>query len=282
MMTARTTTSPALSVRLLGRLEITACGLPVRLAGRHAQALAALLALRPRPRLRDAIAADLWPDFDGPSASSLRQALWLVRTGLVASGVDPDVVLEVGQDTLGLRPEIELETDVASFEALVAEGSQSAGRALPLYRGDLAEGLGHECFAADRERLSDLYEDALVAVAETRLAADDVTGARSAASLVLARDPLREEAHNVLIAVYGRTGSRSQVIRQYRRVCEVLRTELAVAPLPETDATYRAALANAIRRSQDRAAAIAPAEERRGPRRVFERSPLARVLAPSA
>jgi DNA-binding SARP family transcriptional activator len=241
------------------------------------------MALRPRPRLRDAIAADLWPDFDGPSASSLRQALWLVRTGLAASGVEPDTVLEVGQDTLGLRPELELETDVASFERLVAEGPASVGSALALYRGDLAEGLGHECFAADRERLSDLYEDALVALAEARLEAGDITAARTAATQVLARDPLREEAHSVLIAVYGRSGTRSQVVRQYRRVCEVLRTELAVAPLPETDATYRTALANTIRRSKDRAAAMAADPTARGgARRVFDRSTLARVLSPSA
>jgi DNA-binding SARP family transcriptional activator len=275
-MTAAQTAQPTLSIRLLGRLEIVACDQPVRLAGRHAQALAALLALRPRPRLRDAIAADLWPDFDGPSASSLRQALWLVRTGLAAAGVEPDVVLEVGQDTLGLRPELELETDVASFASMVADGVQSAGRALELYRGDLAEGLGHECFAADRERLSDLYEDALVAVAESRLAVRDFVGARTAASLVLARDPLREEAHGVLIAAYGQTGSRSQVVRQYRRVCDVLRTELAVTPLPETEAIYRTALANAVRRSKERAADLAPS---RGARRVFDRSTLARVLA---
>src|SRR4029450_1619391 len=95
-MTAAQTAQPTLSIRLLGRLEIVACDQPVRLAGRHAQALAALLALRPRPRLRDAIAADLWPDFDGPSASSLRQALWLVRAGLSASGVGAQRVLEVG------------------------------------------------------------------------------------------------------------------------------------------------------------------------------------------
>jgi DNA-binding SARP family transcriptional activator len=273
---------PALSVRLLGRLEIVACDRPVRLAGRHAQALAALLALRPRPRLRDAIAADLWPDFDGPSASSLRQALWLVRTGLGACGVDPDAILEVGQDTLGLRQELALNTDVASFESLVGDGPHSAGRALGLYRGDLAEGLGHECFAADRERLSDLYEDALVAVAEARLAAGDYAGAREVASLALARDPLREEAHIVLIAAYGQAGSRSQVVRQYRRVCDVLRAELAVGPLPETEATYRAALAATVRRSKDRAAAIAAETDRRGTRRVFDRSTLTRVLAPSA
>jgi DNA-binding SARP family transcriptional activator len=277
-MTTNTTTPPTLAVRLLGRLEIVACGQPVRLAGRHAQALAALLALRPRPRLRDAIAADLWPDFDGPSASSLRQALWLVRTGISAAGVEPDAVLEVGQDTLGLRPELELDTDVAQFEDLVGDGPQAAGRALALYRGDLAEGLGHECFAADRERLSDLYEDALIEVAEARLLVGDVSGARNAASQALARDPLREEAHGILIVSYGQAGTRSQVVRQYRRLCEVLRTELAVGPLPETDAAYRTALAETVRRSRDRAAAIAPLQGRG--RRVFDRSTLARVLSP--
>ena len=275
-----TATQPNLMVHLLGRLEIVACGQPVRLAGRHAQALAALLALRPRPRLRDAIAADLWPDFDGPSASSLRQALWLVRTGLAASGVEPDSVLEVGQDTLGLKPELALETDVATFEQLVEAGPGTAVRALDLYRGDLAEGLGHECFAADRERLSDLYEDALVDVAEARLESGDMVGARSAATQVLARDPLREEAHAVLIAAYGQAGSRSQVVRQYRRLCDVLQAELAVTPLPETDATYRAALDDTFRRSRARAATVAPAAKAGG-RRVFDRATLARVLSPS-
>jgi DNA-binding SARP family transcriptional activator len=274
--------TPRLTIRLLGRFEIVAGDRPVRLAGRHAQALAALLALRPRPRLRDAIAADLWPDFDGPSASSLRQALWLVRTGLSASGVEPDRVLEVGQDTLGLHPLLDLETDVAEFEALVADGPLSAAAALALYRGDLAEGLGHECFAADRERLSDLYEDALVSAAEARLAAGDTDGARTAASQVLARDPLREEAHSVLIAAYGQAGTRSQVVRQYRRVCEVLRAELAVAPLPETDEVYRMALAATMRRSRDRAAMMVAQRSNTGGRRVFDRSTLARVLAPSA
>jgi DNA-binding SARP family transcriptional activator len=262
--------TPALRVHLLGRFEVEACGTGIRLAGRHAQALFALLALRPRPRLRDAIAADLWPDFDGPSASSLRQALWLVRTGLVAAGIEPEGLLEVGQDTLGLRREIRLELDVTTFETLVADGPQSAGRALDLYRGDLAEGLGHECFAADRERLSDLYEDALTYVADARLAAGDVAGARAAATMVLARDPLREEAHAVLIAAYGLVGSRSQVVRQYRRLCDILRTELAVLPLPETDAIYRAAIARTVERSADRAA------------RTYQRPTLARVLAPTA
>ena len=111
---------------------------------------------------------------------------------------------------------------------------------MALYGGDLAEGLGHDCFAAERERLADRYEDALANVAAQRLAAGDVDGAREAAERLIARDPLREEAHEVLIAVHGLIGSRSQVVRQYRASAEVLARELAERPLPETDATLSA------------------------------------------
>ena len=59
----------------------------------------------------------------------------------------------------------------------------------------------------------------------------------------------------MLIAVHGLTGSRAQVVRQYRRVSEILARELGEVPLPETDATYRQALARTVERSLERAAA---------------------------
>ena len=242
-----------LAIRLLGRLEISADGLPIRVGGRHAQALIGLLALRPRLRLRDTLAAELWPDADGPSAGALRQALWLVRSSFATAGLNADDWLETDQDTLGIRRDVLLDLDADRFERLALLGeSEDPERAIGLYSGDLLEGLGHECFAADRERLSDLYEDLLAAVAKRRLESGDAIGARRAASELLARDPLREEAHAVLIAVYGQSGTRSQVVRQYRRLSSILRVELAVAPLPETDAAYRAALADATQRSLQR------------------------------
>lgn len=274
-MTDSIMSSVDLTVRLLGRLEIEVGGTPVRLTGRHAQALIALLALLPRPRLRDAIAADLWPDFDGPSGSSLRQALWLVRSNLVAAGIQPDRLLDVGQDTLGLRRDVVVRTDAATFESLATGGPALARDAIGLYRGDLVEGLGHECFATERERLSDLYEDALAAAAEDALAGDDVDTARRYAAMLLARDPIREEAHAVLISAYGRVGSRSQVVRQYRRLCDVLRAELAVGPLPETDVAYREAVARTVGRSAERASVLDRAAGR-------DRPQLTRLLAPSA
>jgi DNA-binding SARP family transcriptional activator len=214
----------------------------------------ALLALRPRPRLRDTLAAELWPEAGVSSAASLRQALWLIRSSLTAAGLEADTWLEADQDTIGLHRAATIELDVDRFERL-ATSAVPADRelALRVYAGDLLEGLGHECFAADRERISDLYEDLLADVAQHRLDRGDIVGARRAASDLLIRDPLREEAHMVLIGVYGQAGSRSQVVRQYRRVCAILHAELEVAPLPETDAAYQTALAVSASRSRDRA-----------------------------
>ncbi len=261
-----------LAIRLLGRLDVLAGDVPVRIGGRHAQALMALLALRPRPRLRDTLAAELWPEAGVPSAASLRQALWLIRSSLNSAGIDADEWLESDQDTIGLHRDAPIELDVDRFERLAtSDVPEDHEQALRMYAGDLLEGLGHECFAADRERLSDLYEDLLATVAQHRLDHGNTLGARRAATELLVRDPLREEAHAVLIAAYGQAGTRSQVVRQYRRVCTILRAELAVTPLPETDAAYRMALAVSASRSRDRAAALR-----------FDPGPFAPVLVSTA
>jgi DNA-binding SARP family transcriptional activator len=244
-----------LRVQLLGRVEVTtADGVGVRLGGRHAQALLALLVLSKRPRSRDALATDLWPDAGGASSVALRQALWLVRNAFNGAGIRPDSILEVEPETIGLRPDALVELDADRFEACARDARCGAETAVELYRGDLVEGLGHECFAAERERLSDLYEDALAEAGELRLERDDLVGARTAAERLLTRDPLREEAHALIITIHGLTGSRSQVVRQYRRLRAILARELEVEPLPETEAIYRLAIMRTIERSRDRAA----------------------------
>ena len=252
----------ALNVHLLGRVEVAADdGMPIRLSGRHAQALFALLVLSRRPRSRDALATDLWPDSDGASSAALRQALWLVRNAFAGAGLSPDAILEVEADTIGLQPDARIELDTDRFEECALNTACATETAVELYRGDLAEGLGHDCFAAERERLSDLFEDTLSDVGEQRLRRGDFAGARRAAEELLARDPLREEAHALLISIHGLTGSRSQVVRQYRRLRAVLDRELAVEPLPETEATYRLALVRTLERSRARAAALGEASK---------------------
>ncbi len=254
-------TPSSLDVTLLGRISAhTAAGREVRLVGRHAQALFTLLVLTGRPRTREAIAADLWPDALGAATGPLRQALYQIRTALVAAGADVDAILEGDAETLGLRRSALHALDIDRFEACTGDPRCAAEVAVELYAGDLAEGLGHDCFAAERERLSDRFEDTLVILARQREVAGDLIGARQAAERLIGRDPLREEAHEVLIAIHGLSGTRSQVVRQYRRLCEVLARELEETPLPETDATYRLALRRARDRSYRRALQIESAD----------------------
>ena len=257
MRHAAPTPAATLHVDLLGRLEVrTATDRVVPLAGRHAQALFALLVLSRRPRSREAIAADLWPESDTSSTGALRQALWLVRHALSDVGIDPAAILEIETETLGIRPSATIHLDSVAFEGCLDAPGCTFEAAVALYRGDLVEGLAHDCFAAERERLADRFEDALALVAERRLASGDLDAASAAAHRLLARDPLREEAHAILIEAHGLAGTRSQVVRQYRRLSSILAAELGEAPLPETDATYQLALQRAVARSRERAADI--------------------------
>lgn len=265
-MIAHATMAPRLDIRLLGRFSVTTDdGREIRLVGRHAQALLTLLALTGRPRTREAIATDLWPEAVGAATGPLRQALYQLRTALVAAGLDPECVLEGDPETLGLRQSAIRSLDTACFEQATNAPVLQPQLAVALYAGDLAEGLGHDCFAAERERLSDRFEDTLAILAARCLDEGDTAGARHAAERLIARDPLREEAHEVLIAVHGLTGTRSQVVRQYRRLREVLARELDERPLPETDATYHVAIARTIARSRERASDL---EETTGGRLV--------------
>jgi DNA-binding SARP family transcriptional activator len=247
-----------LEVRLLGRVELEVAGREVRLASRGAQALLAVLALKPRIRTREAVAAEIWPDGEGSgTTASLRQALWLVRSSFGAAGVGIDPYLDIDAEVIGLRPCAPVQLDVTRFEASSRGPAADPEAAVALYHGDLVECLDLECFAFERERLSDAYEDALALVAEHRLLGGDLDGARDAADELLSRDPLREEAHATLLRVYGRTGSRHQVLRQYRRLVDLLDRELGVEPLPETITTLQAALAETVDRSRQRAASLA-------------------------
>jgi DNA-binding SARP family transcriptional activator len=239
-----------LQIRLFGAIRLAWRGREVRLAGRNARALIAILALERRSRFRDAIAADLWPDLPEPEAgSALRQALWLLKCGMGEAGIDATAVLDSDKERIGLHARCLVELDVARFDECMLGQPIRAEEAIDLYRGDLAEGVNLECVARDRERLADLFEDALAEASRRRLLDGDLAGARAAALHLLRRDPLREEAHMVLIELYGLTGSRSQVSRQYRRLRAILADELNVEPLQETDAVYRLAIRRAAARS---------------------------------
>src|SRR5512147_2706334 len=134
-----------LRVQLLGRVRASWRGRGLRFGSRNAWGLLALLALRPRPRPREMIAADLWPDGSQLSTATLRQALWLMRSGFADVGADPDQLLDVDDEVIGLREGMPVDLDAARFERLALSGPVHCEAAAGLYGGELAEGLTQEC-----------------------------------------------------------------------------------------------------------------------------------------
>ena len=193
---------------------------------RGAQALIAVLALKPRIRTREAVAAEIWPDGDGSGTSaSLRQALWLVRSSFAAAAIPLEPYLIIDAEVIGFQPCAPIDLDVARFEPRCAVRRRRPEEAIAL--------VPRRPRRVPRARVLRRRAGATVGRLRGRPRARrrapprgrrTVRRARDAAERLLARDPLREEAHATLLRVYGRIGSRAQVLRQYRRLVAPPRT----------------------------------------------------------
>jgi DNA-binding SARP family transcriptional activator len=232
-----------LIVTLLGGFGVEGdCGRPLAVPTRKAQALLAYLALTPgQAHPRDKLAALLWPDA-GPARRGLRQTLFLLRRAL-GSGQPARIVVTSDAVTL---PAEAVQTDVATFERAVAEGTPAAlEQAIGLYRGALLEGLGiaappfEDWLMSERERLRELAGDALARLLALQRATGATAAAARSAARLLALDPLQEAVHRTLMRLHAQLGRRDAALRQYQECVDVLRRELGVEPEAETQGLYR-------------------------------------------
>ena len=221
-----------LQVRLLGGAAAERDGEQLSLpppAGR----LLALLAVRPGPRDREAVAAHLWPGAAGAAArANLRTAVWALRKAV------GDDALIASRTTVGLRPEA-VTVDLADCLRRAAAGDLAAAAAL--CRGELLAGNAEDWAEAARRQLrEELAEvlDARSAAAERE--ADAATAARWS-RLCCALDPLNEAAHAALVRQLAAAGDRAGALVAGREVTTRLSGELGVRPGP----LLRAALAEA-------------------------------------
>lgn len=240
-----------LTIQLFGRMDFRAGGVPVKgLESRRAQELLAYLLLhRDRPHTREALATLFWADVSPAKGRKyLRQALWRVHIAVSHSLPGP-LVLTDGE-WVSLNPQADIWLDVAVFEqvcgsvkasaddALSASAAQDLESAVALYQGDLLEGWYDEWCLFERERLQNLYIDALDALVDHALH----TGAHAAgiqnAHRLLAIDPARERTHRRLMRLYWLSGDRTGAMRQYQRCTTVLARELGVVPAEATRALF--------------------------------------------
>ena len=105
----------------------------------------------------------------------------------------------------------------------------------------------------ERERLQCMYLRALERLLSHYAEEKNYEAAIDAARRILACDSLREEVHRELIGMYVEAGQAASALRQYRQCEDLLERELAVAPMPETQALLARILGDTSRRAPVRA-----------------------------
>jgi DNA-binding SARP family transcriptional activator len=216
-----------LTIRLLGPPAIERDGSaapPPR--GRKAWALLAYLLLADRPPGRRQLAELLFGDADDP-LGALRWTLAELRRALGQPGLfggDP-VATAVGPD---------VEVDLA---VVAAEPADPA--ALLELGGELLEGMSvasspafESWLVVERHRVSAVVEARLRQAAMTLLASGRAEAAVAYASRAVARNPLEEGNHELLVRSLATAGDRAAAVRQVAVAEDMLRRELGVEPSP--------------------------------------------------
>lgn len=229
-------------------------------ARRKACSLLKLLALQPGHRLHRYQAMDrLWPDLPPRrAAAQLYKAVHHVRQAFatVEPTLSPDALLEIRDEVLGLKAPGGVRTDVEEFEELARSATRERDldllrKAVGAYRGDLLPTDLYEEWAAEhRDTLQEGFLEMLVRLGEEYLDAGYLSEAGDAFRQVLAREPIREEAHRGLMHIYATRGSDARALHQYQQCKEVLVKELGVDPSSETTQLYEEILRGEVRSLQ--------------------------------
>ena len=191
----------------------------------------------------------LWPDStEAQARTNLRHLIHTLRQ----ASPELERFVDVTPQTLWWRDDVPSWVDVAAFDAAQAiadspeispaEQLDALRAAIELYRGDLLDGCYDEWVLDVRERFRDRYLaqlHRLVVVLEED--GEHVEAARVAREL-LRCDPLREDAHRLLMAVQAAAGDRAAAVRTFHECVSTLQRELGVDPSSETVAAYNALL----------------------------------------
>jgi DNA-binding SARP family transcriptional activator/predicted ATPase len=240
-------------------LRIALLGRPVIVAGEEVGGFVSQKALllfcylvdTGQPHTREQLADLLWGEMpEARARANLRTALHNLQQ------LFPDY-LETNRITVAFRPRAGYWLDVDEFTARLAPGSDAAqlAAAAALYRGEFLDGAAladapvfEAWLVVQRERYRRLVVDALHSLVDTHTAQADHAAAIEQAHRLLAIEPWHEHMHRLVMQLLARQGEYTGALAQYKQFETILRQELDVAPLPETEALHaRIRAARAVR-----------------------------------
>ncbi|MFQ5435279.1 MAG: AAA family ATPase, partial [Anaerolineae bacterium] len=234
---------PILTVHCLARFELffqenenaTPRLLPKPATAKAQSLLAFLLTDRDQSHARDRLVSMFWGDRpDQRARRSLATALWQIRRCFPdKSFIQADVY------TVQFIFPGRLQVDAEAFVTAVSHPDiNSLQTAVSLYQGDFLDSFYDEWIINKRYRLQSQFLETLSMLMRLYETTGAYKAALETAVRLLANDPLREEAHRVVMRTYCYLGQRNAALKQYADCRQIIAEELGVEPTPETQQLY--------------------------------------------
>lgn len=233
---------PHLRLLALGHARILIAA-PTSIDWRYAKARELLFYLLSHPaRSKEQIGLALWPD---ASPAQVRRSFHTTLHHLRQVLGRAEWIL-FKQDLYSFNRALDYWFDVEAFECHLARAQQmqreEPERAIAhleegtgLYQGDFLEGAAMGDWYLPRQReLRKLYQQALLTLGQLFFGSGQYPQAAETYHRLIEHDSLQELAHRELMRCHARQGERSQALRHYQILRDLLQRELQARPAPET------------------------------------------------
>jgi DNA-binding SARP family transcriptional activator len=237
-------------VRLFGGVLFSVAGTVIRSECGPAGRLLAcyLLEFPGRVHRRERLADLFWSDAEPVKArAALNTAIWRIRKILDqgADGASRHLVT-VGDDVI-LEPSDVISVDTHRLDAACRSVLDGAGHgrpdcdrmrdiavALAGYHGPFLDGHDGEWILQERERLHCLFVRGMFELMRHAAVEGRYECALDLGRRILAVDVMRERIQQVVMLLLVLNGQRGEAIRAYQRLVGLLKSELDIAPMPDT------------------------------------------------
>ena len=242
----------ALRISLLGVFRVCHGSRPMdaRICRTAGNLLAYLTLFRNRILTRDILAGLFWGEHSEKRARScLSTAIWRMRKFLEPEGVPKGTyIITKANGEIAFNQKSDHWLDIAEFDKLTSpilakpyqkitiNEAHMLEKALNLYCGDLLEGLYDDWALIERERYRALCLRTRAHLLGYYRNNKAFELALACGRNILAIDPLREEIHREMMRLFMVTGQRALALRQYESCCRIIKTELGISPMEETEA----------------------------------------------
>jgi LuxR family transcriptional regulator, maltose regulon positive regulatory protein len=237
-------TPPSLKIITLGETQVIRDGSPINLAGwqtRETRDLFFYLFFHPA-QIKEQIATVFWPDIT-PARLKMRFKTTIYR---LRHAVGQEVILFEGE-RYSFNHEVDYTCDLDDFNLYLEAARKSSEdqqivdllqKAVDLVHGPYLANIEADWVVPDRVRLQEVYQTALLRLAELYLDLGRAEPSLEASRRALLSDPLLEQAHRLRMRAYSALRDQPGLARQYQLCRKTLQTELGLQPTNETERLY--------------------------------------------